>query len=80
MNRDDRDIDSDDLEYGPGNTDYEYDDARQRLVDARIEGRVAGRKGLSVEMNPYYTFEAEHTHWHDGWREGLTQHVKLRAA
>ena len=74
---DDRDIDSDDFDYGPGNEDYEYDEARQSLLDARIEGREAGRKGLSVEMNPYLPIDAEYTQWCDGWRETI---LKQRAA
>lgn len=67
-------------EYAPGNEDYEYDNWRQRLLDARADGREAGRNGRSCEMNPYFTFEAEHTHWHDGWLEGLVQQSTRRVA
>ena len=70
--RDARDIDE--------RADEAYDNWRQRLLDARTEGRLAGHQGLSAEMNPYYTFEAEHNEWHHGRLEGLTQQPQRKVA
>lgn len=59
--------------------DQAYDSWRQRLVDARTEGHMAGRKGLSAEMNPYYTFEPEHNEWHHGRLEGIAEQIRRAA-
>ena len=67
-------------EYAPGNEDYEYDSWRQSLLDARAEGRAAGRKAQSAEMNPYSTFEPEHNEWHHGRLEGIAEQLQRRAA
>lgn len=67
-------------EYAPGNEDHDYDSARQRLLDARADGVVAGRRGDSAEMNPHYTFEPEYNEWHHGRLEGLAQQITRRAA
>ena len=58
-------------EYAPGNEDYEYDSARQKLVDARSEGEQAGRHQLAVELCPYFDFEPEYKEWHAGRLETL---------
>ena len=60
--------------------DRAYDEWRQRMVDARCEGREAGRKGRSVEMNPYFGFEQESKEWLAGRLEGLTQQPMRKIA
>ena len=60
--------------------DQAYEKHVQDLLDAEIDGREAGMKGLPVEMNPHFPFEPEYTRWLDGWREGLWVLTKQRAA
>lgn len=60
-------IAAEDLPYGPGNTDYEYDAARQEEVDAEqeafSEGQRAGMLGLTAGLNPYDHNTTESTEW-----------------
>lgn len=61
--------------YYDGIEDDRHDTWRQRLLEARIDGREAGRKSQSAEMNPYYTFEPEFNEWHHGRLEGLAENI-----
>lgn len=51
--------------------DAEYDDYVQRLVDARSEGREAGRLNLASSLCPYWPLEPEHTEWQRGRLEAI---------
>lgn len=55
-------------EYDP---DTIYEEARQRLLDARNEGAEAAKKQLPLHVNPYFGFEPEHQQWVEGWMEAL---------
>lgn len=59
------------------NEDDEYDAWRQRLLDAHGEGRAAGLRGLSIEMDPYMGIGDESREWCAGRLETL---VKQRIA
>ncbi len=64
-------------EYAPGNEDHDYDEARQRIVDAETEGEMAASK--PADACPYYTFEPEYAAWHRGrLREILKQEQHQR--
>ena len=63
-----------------GCEDRAFDSWRQRLLDARIDGRAAGRKSQSAEMNPFYSFEPEYNEWHHGRLEGLAEQLKRMVA
>lgn len=64
------------IRYYDGIEDDRYDDWRQHLLDARIDGREAGRRGQSPEMNPYWPSEPEYNEWHHGRLEGLSELVR----
>lgn len=70
--RDDRDIDE--------RADEAYDRAVQELLDARIEGREAGRLGLAAALCPYIPSEPAYTAWHDGRMEAMAEQLKRKAA
>ena len=61
-------VPAEDLPYGPGNPDYEFDGARQRLLDAFIDGRKAGCLGLPVSLNPFEHDPAAAAEWERGRR------------
>jgi hypothetical protein len=69
-------------EYEPGNADYEYDEHRQRLLDALQEGREAGRLGLAADLCPYFPVGrvelALYNEWHKGRLQTLLENVKGR--
>lgn len=53
--------------------DRAYDEWRQRLLDALIEGCEAGRLKLAADLCPYFAFEPEYKEWHKGRMETLCQ-------
>lgn len=67
-------------EYAPGNEDYEYDEARQALVDAESEGEQAGKDGKPADECPYFGFEPEHAAWHRGRLRVIVQQEQKRRA
>jgi hypothetical protein len=56
--------------------DEAYEDARQRKLDALIEGQRVGAQGLSASLNPFLRIEPEHAEWAEGWRRGSAQHAR----
>lgn len=71
---------AEDMPYGPGNPDYECDEARQRLVDAYGEGYDIGLQYGSVEMCRYYSFGAEYNEWHRGRLDAIARLLMRRVA
>ena len=67
-------------EYGPGGEDYEYDEARQRMLDALNEGEEAGKLGLAADLCPYIPSEPEYNQWHRGRLRMLVQQQRRNAA
>lgn len=59
-----------DIDYGE-REDTAHDDWRQRLLDAREEGRDAGRLNLAADLCPYLAIEPEYNQWHEGRMETL---------
>lgn len=61
--KDDRHIDD--------RADDAYDSWRQRLLDAREEGRQAGTANDPASKCPYLAFEPEYNQWNEGRLETL---------
>jgi hypothetical protein len=67
------------LDWNSQEEDERHDAAVQRLLDAREEGREAGRADMPASSCPYLTFESEYNAWHEGRIETLPKQLKRTA-
>jgi hypothetical protein len=58
--------------------DREHDDAVVSLLDAKIEGREAGRLNLAAALCPYIASEPQYNAWHEGRMEALAEQLQRR--
>lgn len=63
-----------------GESDDAYDNWRQKLVDANVEGEQAGHLGLDAHRCPYIPSVPEYNEWHRGRLRVLIQRAKQRRA
>lgn len=60
--------------------DHLYDEYRQRMVDAKADGRKVGKMGLGAGLCPQgYGFD-ERKEWLSGFREGAAELLTDRRA
>jgi hypothetical protein len=58
-----------------GDEDQAYDDHQQRLLDAELEGRDAGRLGLAADLCPYFPIGRINKSLYDAWHRGRLRAV-----